>query len=201
MGHQQASFPVALSGFAHRLVQRPDLLVQPVQQAQQIRPPMRIPARQRQRLDLAPPPRRPHSGTQQPFVLGHRVQLFFTRVRIRTRRQRCNSSCRSCSFSIPGCQTAGNRSSTSKTQNVSGIALVGLLLAWTAGADRACIPQQKLMSQFLHQAAEPTKVPRCLRTNPHLPAGQRPVNRSASSVWFKRRSSYSPVSWSIKAIC
>jgi len=75
MGHQQASFPVALSGFAHRLVQRPDLLVQPVQQAQQIRPPMRIPARQRQRLDLAPPPRRPHSGTQQPFVLGHRVQL------------------------------------------------------------------------------------------------------------------------------
>jgi hypothetical protein len=62
-----------------------------------------------------------------------------------------------------------------QTQNVPGVALVGLLLAWTRSPYRTRIPQQKLVSKFLHQAPEPTEVPRRLGPNPHLPTGKRPV--------------------------
>src|ERR1035438_9711181 len=60
-------------------------------------------------------------------------------------------------------------------QNVPGVRLVGLLPAWATGADRARVSQQKLMPQFLHQAAKPTEVPRSLSTETHPPAGQRAV--------------------------
>jgi hypothetical protein len=60
-------------------------------------------------------------------------------------------------------------------QNVPGVSLVGLLPAWTGRPDRGCVPQQKLMTQLIHQMPKPAKVPRCLSTNTHLPSRQRPV--------------------------
>src|ERR1019366_1936637 len=60
-------------------------------------------------------------------------------------------------------------------QNVPGVPLVGLLPAWTGRTDRGCIPQQKLMTQLIHQPPKPTEVPRSLSTETHSPAGQRAV--------------------------
>src|SRR5208283_1480415 len=127
------------------------------------------------RLNLTAAPGRPHPGTQQPFVLGHRVQLVLdprTHAHQPATVQQQLPQLLVLHRRLPDCRKSILHQ---QRQNVPGIPLVGLLLAWTAGPDRARVPQQKLVTQLLHQAPEPTKVPCSLGANPHLPAGQRPV--------------------------
>src|ERR1039458_8957194 len=129
-----------------------------------IRPPRPPPAAPRR-----PPPRGgggapPPLGTQQPFVLGHRVQLVLhpgAHPHQATAVHQQLPQLLVVHRRLPDCRKSILHQ---QRQNVPGIPLVGLLLAWTAGADRACIPYQKLVPQVLHQVPEPTEVPRGLGT-------------------------------------
>ena len=49
-----------------------------------------------------------------------------------------------------------------QTQHVPGIPLVGLLPAGTRSANRARVPEQKFITQFVDQSPEPTEVARRL---------------------------------------
>src|ERR1017187_2922653 len=60
-------------------------------------------------------------------------------------------------------------------QNVPGVPLVGPLLARSRSMNRAGVPQQKLMTQLIHQPLKPAKVPRCLHADTHIPSRQRTV--------------------------
>src|ERR1017187_7906405 len=60
-------------------------------------------------------------------------------------------------------------------QNVPGVPLVGPLLARSRSMNRAGVPQQKLMTQLIHQPLKPAKVPRCLPADTHIPSRQRTV--------------------------
>src|ERR1039458_5939473 len=60
-------------------------------------------------------------------------------------------------------------------QNVPDVPLVGPLLARSRSMNRAGVPQQKLMTQLIHQPLKPAKVPRCLHADTHIPSRQRTV--------------------------
>ena len=46
-----------------------------------------------------------------------------------------------------------------QSQNVPGIPLVGLLLAWSRSANRARVPKQKFMTQFVISLRNQRKLP------------------------------------------